>query len=318
LVLSRQPGGASENRIVGANRQLLHQEAQVHRCVARGSPKRVDISRPAVSLRDESDARHIQRACAALAAGVGFAALGLLSFGPGLAVAGRSGGGDSPLSFIASQSAASGDRADDPGPSRRDHANSGVASAQSLASRAVCVRLCDGSFFPVNGVDARGSEAACARQCPGAPTQVFFRAAGSDQIEGATASNGQAYSALPVAFRYRSTLDNTCTCGARSARETSAALFHDLTLRKGDFVMTATGVRVFRGGRRPPYDANDFTDLAQSSLPRETRDALVAMDRANAGAQGTSASQAAPDARSFRDAGIRPLGSIAVSSSPAN
>jgi hypothetical protein len=290
----------------------------VHRCVARDSPKGGNIFRPAVSPRDESDARLVQRACAALAAGAGFAALGFLAFGSGLAAAGRSGGGDSPLSFTMSQSAASGDRADDPGLSQRGHDKGGVASAQSLASRAVCVRLCDGSFFPVNGVDARGSEAACARQCPGAPTQVFFRASGSDQIEGATASNGQAYSALPVAFRYRSTLDNTCTCGATSARESSAALFHDLTLRKGDFVMTATGVRVFRGGRRPPYDTNDFTDLAQSSLPLETRDALMAMDRANAGSQGTSAGHAAPDTRSFQDAGIRPLGSVAVSSSPAN
>jgi len=173
-------------------------------------------------------------------------------------------------------------------------------------------------FLALNGVDARGSEATCAHQCRGAPTQVFFRAAGSDQIEGAIASNGQRYSALPLAFRYRSTVDNTCTCGATSARESSAALFHDLTLRKGDFVMTATGVRVFRGGRRPPYDANDFTDLAPSSLPRDTRDSLVAMDRANARSQGTSASEAAPDSRSFQDAGIRPLGSVAASSSAAN
>ena len=290
----------------------------MRRCVARNSSKGVVISRPAVSPRDESDVRLVQRTCAALAAGVGFAALGLLSFGPGLAIAGRAGGGDNPLSFILSQPAGSGDQADEPGLSQRGRAKGGGASARSLASRAVCVRLCDGSFFPVNGADARGSEAACARQCPGAPTQVFFRASGSDQIEGATASDGQAYSALPAAFRYRSTLDNTCTCGARSAREGSAALFHDLTLRKGDFVVTAAGVRVFRGGRRPPYDMNDFTSLAQSSLPRETRDALMAMDRANAGAQGTGASEAAPGSRSFQNAGVRPLGSVVVSNPLAN
>jgi hypothetical protein len=296
-------GRRARKRIVGASGHSFQQEAQVHRCVARGSRKGVDISRFAISP-SEQGARPVWRACAALAAGAGFAALGFLAFGPGLAAAGRAGGGDSPLAFMMSQPAGSDGRADDPGPPQRDHANGGVASAQSLASRAVCVRLCDGSFFPVNGLDARGSEAACARQCPGAPTQVFFRAAGSDQIEEATASNGQRYSALPAAFRYRSTVDDTCTCGGRSARESSAALFHDLTLRKGDFVMTAAGVRVFRGGRPPPYDMNDFTELAQSSLPRETRDALMAMDRANAGAQGPSASLAAPDSRRFQDAGI--------------
>jgi hypothetical protein len=147
---------------------------------------------------------------------------------------------------------------------------------------------------------------------------VFFRASGSDQIEDAIASNGQSYAALPVAFRYRSTVDNTCTCGARGARESSVALFHDPTLRKGDFIMTAAGVRVFRGGHAPPYDVDDFIDLAQSSLPREARDTLMAMDRASARSRGTSTSGAAAESPSAPNAGIQGLHPIAVSSSPAN
>ena len=206
----------------------------MHRRVAWGSPKSVEVSRLAISALDESNGRHARRARAALVVGAGLAALGFLTFGPVLAGAGRLGNGESAVSFVTSQSAGSGNQADDPGLSRRNRDNGGAASAQLLSSRAVCVRLCDGSFFPVNGADAHGSQAACAIQCPGAPTQVFFRASGSDQIEDAIASNGQSYAALPVAFRYRSTVDNTCTCGARGARESSVALFHDLTLRKGD------------------------------------------------------------------------------------
>jgi len=215
-------------------------------------------------------------------------------------------------------SAGSGSQVDDPGLSQGQHGASSGAAAQSLSSRAVCVRLCDGSFFPVNGADAHGSQAACASQRPGAPTQVFFRASGSDQIEDAIASNGQRYAALLVAFRYRSTVDNTCTCGARGARESSVALFHDLTLRKGDSIMTAAGVRVFRGAHKPPYDMDDFIDLAQSSLPREARDTLMAMDAANARSRGTSANGAAPEAPNVRNVGIQALRSVTVSSSPAN
>ena len=42
--------------------------------------------------------------------------------------------------------------------------------------------------------------------------------------------------------------------------------------------MQTAGVRVFRGGHQPPYDMDDFIDLAQSSLPREARDTLMAME----------------------------------------
>jgi len=289
----------------------------VHRRVAWGSPKSVEVSRLAISALDESNGRHARRARAALVVGAGLAALGFLTFGPVLAGAGRLGNGESAVSFVTSQSAGSGNQADGPGLSRRNRDNGGAA-VQSLSSRAVCVKLCDGSFFPVNGADAHGSQAACASQRPGAPTQVFFRASGSDQIEDAIASNGQRYAALLVAFRYRSTVDNTCTCGARGARESSVALFHDLTLRKGDSIMTAAGVRVFRGAHKPPYDMDDFIDLAQSSLPREARDTLMAMDAANARSRGTSANGAAPEAPNVRNVGIQALRSVTVSSSPAN
>jgi hypothetical protein len=297
---------------------LFDREAQVHRRVARNSPKPVEVSRLAVSALEQSGARLVRRVRAALVVGAGLAALGFLTFGSVLAGAGRSGSGESPVSFVTGQSAGSGDRLDDPGLSQRQHGGSGGAGAQSLSSRAVCVRLCDGSFFPVNGVDAHGSQAACASLCPGAPTQVFYRATGSDQIEDAIASNGQRYATLPVAFRYRSTVDNTCTCGARDARDSSVALFHDPTLRKGDSIMTAAGVRVFRGAHKPPYDMDDFIDLAQSSLPREARDTLMAMDRANARSRGISTGRAASESPSVGNAGIQAFRSVTVSSFPAN
>ena len=132
--------------------------------------------------------------------------------------------------------------------------------------------------------------------------------AGSDQIENAAASNGQRYSALPVAFRYRTTVDNTCTCGGKSARENATALLEDPTLRKGDLIMTDAGVRVFRGAHALPYDMNDFVGVAQSTLPPAERDALMAMDRVNA------RSLESPGGNS---AGVRAHPSVVVTSSVA-
>jgi Protein of unknown function (DUF2865) len=76
---------------------------------------------------------------------------------------------------------------------------------------------------------------------------VFFLASGSDQIDDATAGNGQRYSALPTAFHYRSSFEHACTCGTQGVRENTNALLSDPTLRKGDLVMTSEGVRMFRG-----------------------------------------------------------------------
>jgi hypothetical protein len=268
------------------------------------------------AARDESGVRCIRRVRAAFVVGAGVTALAALVFGSGIAVAGRSGGGDSPLSFITSQSPGSGP-ADQPADPAQPRSNvSSAKPARSLSSRAVCVRLCDGSFFPLSGVDAQGTEAACASQCPGAPSQVFFMASGSDKIEDAVARDGQRYTALPVAFRYRSTLDNTCTCGAKDGRDNLTALLQDPTLRKGDLIMTAAGVRVFQGARALPHEANDFIDPAQSSLPREERATLTAIDQVNARAPATVARDA-PQARASKNAAVRAHPSVVVSSTAA-
>jgi hypothetical protein len=53
----------------------------------------------------------------------------------------------------------------------------------------------------------------------------------------------------------------------------------DPTLRKGDLVMTADGIRMFRGASHSPYGVSDFIGLAQAPLRPEQRDALTAIER---------------------------------------
>jgi hypothetical protein len=209
------------------------------------------------------------------------AALPLLLFGSDVATAGRA-GGDTAQSFLTNQSASAqpGEQPVDPGTTPAPD-KSNIRGSQSRSSRAVCVRLCDGSFFPLSAATG-DNEAACARQCPGAPTKVFFLASGSDQIDDAVSGDGQHYTALPVAFHYRLAVEYTCACKSQGGPNNADALLSDPTLRKGDLVMTSGGVRVFRGSSSLRAGADDFIGIAQASLPRAERDELMAMERASA------------------------------------
>ncbi|WP_442757521.1 DUF2865 domain-containing protein, partial [Pseudomonas sp. PM2] len=67
--------------------------------------------------------------------------------------------------------------------------------------RTVCVRTCDGFFFPISfaATPARfpSDEQMCQRQCPGTEARLFaYRNPGGD-IDQAVAINGQPYSSLP-------------------------------------------------------------------------------------------------------------------------
>jgi hypothetical protein len=146
---------------------------------------------------------------------------------------------------------------------------------------AVCVRLCDGFFFP--SAASSGGDEACALQCPDAPTALYTERAGSDSIDDAVSTNGAPYSALPVAYRYRTTFDSTCTCHHPSLSGYSASVLTDPTLRKGDLVMTPKGFLVFEGAKAHSATSLDFVALSQaSSLPKELRAALAAMERVGA------------------------------------
>ena len=156
-----------------------------------------------------------------------------------------------------------------------------IVAAGLQPRRSVCVRTCDGFFFPVGPVGDSSSlashEADCAGLCPDAQTALFIEPAGSDKIEDAVSIKGARYTALPAAFRHRETSDNSCTCHRNVGANYS--LLRDFTLRKGDSVMTANGFRVFQGASRLPYVVSNFTTLAKASMPRMQRSVLMAMER---------------------------------------
>jgi Protein of unknown function (DUF2865) len=158
-------------------------------------------------------------------------------------------------------------------PARRKYATKRGSRA------AVCVRLCDGFYFP--SVNTSGGDEGCASQCPDAPTAFYSEPPGSDRIEDAVSLQGALYSALPVANRHQTSFDGTCTCHHSFLRSYLADLLRDPTLRDGDLVMTDKGFAVFKSDKSRAVSAANFVALSQSpNVAKNWRAALTAMERA--------------------------------------
>jgi hypothetical protein len=94
----------------------------------------------------------------------------------------------------------------------------GDLGPQSGTYRTVCVRSCDGGYFPISfaTVPARFSddERTCKALCPAAEATLYgYRNPGED-MNSAVSVSGQPYSALPNAFKFRSEFNPSCSCKA--------------------------------------------------------------------------------------------------------
>lgn len=92
------------------------------------------------------------------------------------------------------------------------------ASGEAFAGgyRTICVRTCDGFFFPIrqNGSSATTiiDSDLCQASCPNAEVKLFLQPLEKD-VDAAVSIDGTTnYTALPNAFRYRTSLEPTCGC----------------------------------------------------------------------------------------------------------
>ncbi len=95
-----------------------------------------------------------------------------------------------------------------------------IGPAQQGSFRTLCVRTCDGGFFPISSsstpANFSADAATCARMCPGTETELYYHSMQdqetSDMVSAAT---GAPYTALPAAFAYRNrkdTKNSSCSC----------------------------------------------------------------------------------------------------------
>jgi hypothetical protein len=107
-------------------------------------------------------------------------------------------------------------RFEDHGDQPRQSAPSGDKGVQAHSgSYAVCVRTCDGSFFPVSysgaGSRADSLEDVCRALCPNADVALYSFPFGGT-VDEAASPTGEPYANLPNAGKFEKTFDPSCSC----------------------------------------------------------------------------------------------------------
>ena len=140
--------------------------------------------------------------------------------------------------------------------------------------RTVCVRTCDGFFFPISyaATPARfgQDEAQCQRQCPGAEARLFVYRNPGEDIDNAVSVSGQTYMSLPNALLYKKQYSQACSCRPAGQSWAQALTSEtDPTLRKGDIVVTEDASREMAQPRpaTPPAAPATPRPAAQPKLP---------------------------------------------------
>lgn len=81
--------------------------------------------------------------------------------------------------------------------------------------RTLCVRTCDGYYFPISFSTTRASLARDAQRCEsscGVPAKLFYHRNPGADVQHMVDLNGRPYSSLENAFRYREELVENCRC----------------------------------------------------------------------------------------------------------
>jgi hypothetical protein len=107
--------------------------------------------------------------------------------------------------------------------------------------RLICVRKCDGYFFPLAGASGgSGNDAElCRAQCPNTEVEVFVSPAYGD-VKFAVSLSGTPYPALPNAFKYRTSYDPACSCRKQGQSWSEALVDAERMIggRRGETIIT--------------------------------------------------------------------------------
>ena len=117
--------------------------------------------------------------------------------------------------------------------------------APSGTFRTVCVRTCDGAYFPVSFATYQArfqdDEKTCKALCPATEATLFtYRNPGED-INQAVSISGQPYSSLPNAFKFRTEFNPSCACKAAGQTWSDALKSVDdraAAEQQGDIIVT--------------------------------------------------------------------------------
>ena len=146
-----------------------------------------------------------------------------------------------------------------------------ASASQGGTFRTVCVRTCDGFYFPVSYATVPGKfpedERVCQRMCPAAEVALYsYRNPGEDMTQ-AVSSSGRRYSELPTAFKYRQEFNAACTCKG-AGQNWSDALKQDDTIQRGDVVVNEENAKTLSQPKPEPPPKNTKQTRAGKGEPK--------------------------------------------------
>lgn len=103
-------------------------------------------------------------------------------------------------------------------PGRRSETTQNERGFGGGSYRTLCVRTCDGYYFPISFATRRSNfstdEAVCRQMCPSADVALYaHRNPGQNSTDARSVADETPYSALATAFTYRTSFNPSCTCG---------------------------------------------------------------------------------------------------------
>ena len=154
--------------------------------------------------------------------------------------------------------------------------------APSGTYRTVCVRSCDGAYFPISFATVPGrfgdDERTCKALCPAAEANLYsYRNPGED-MNSAVSTSGQPYTALANAFKFRTEFNPSCSCKAAGQTWSDALKSIDdkaAAEQQGDIIVTEESAK--RMQQRPlAKPASTRKGAATAAAPSPASDPAAA------------------------------------------
>jgi Protein of unknown function (DUF2865) len=117
-------------------------------------------------------------------------------------------------------------------------------AAMDGSFRTICVRSCDGFYFPISYATTsdrfHDDDQTCQRMCPATEVSLYSYHNPGEEVAQAVSLNGRLYAELPAAFSYRKALNPACSCRrpGESWAETLKVNGTDDTVVPGDVIVT--------------------------------------------------------------------------------
>ena len=153
------------------------------------------------------------------------------------------------------------------------------AGPQSGTYRTVCVRTCDGGYFPISFATVPGrfpdDEKACKALCPATEANLYaYRNPGEDMNQ-AVSISGQPYASSPNAFRFRQEFNPSCSCKAAGQTWSDALKSIDdkaAAEQQGDIIVTEENAKKMsrpQQAKAPPAKKGSAATAADPAAPAQ-------------------------------------------------